>query len=96
MICRSVSGAGGGTVTNISQGQEPFAGVWSIVTPFGTTAVSSLQLTAVPVTASPVVEDAANSDFSFVRLATIPEPATLGLLGVGLLGLGTMLRRRSA
>jgi len=36
------------------------------------------------------------ADFAFVQVAEVPAPATLGLLGVGLIGLGVLARRQSA
>jgi hypothetical protein len=35
-----------------------------------------------------------NANIQYVQDAPVPEPSTLGLIGLGLLGLGAMKRRR--
>lgn len=91
----------GATVFNLSPSSNTGGGVYSILNPFGNTAIKGFSLTAQSnVTGPRSVSVTQNSDFALssvkVTAATaVPEPGTVGaLLGVGAMTGLTQLRRR--
>ena len=78
-------------VSTLSQGVEGQGGIFKIMNPFGTTALSQLELSAFNAGGS------GSTAYSFglvsVVYSTIPEPGTLTLMGLGALVLGLVRRR---
>jgi hypothetical protein len=82
-------------VTNISPATAGNGGTFRVSNPFGTELISSIDLIPWSIGAA----GPRNSDFGLVSVTytttAIPEPGTLGLVGVGLLGLAFAGRKRS-
>jgi hypothetical protein len=80
------------------EGGASGGGVWRIDNPFGKTAVSYLKFTAkLGLTGSDInVSDDRNSDNNIVDIdaSSVPEPATVLLLGFGLIGLAGFGQKR--
>ncbi|WP_405230256.1 PEP-CTERM sorting domain-containing protein [Lentisalinibacter sediminis] len=90
-----VNGVNVGGVENLDPANSDSAAVWSIRNPFGGTGVTGFGFTA---TASDNCFNDSRcnkqSDFSLVSVS-VPEPGTLALLGLGLLGIGLVRRRNT-
>lgn len=83
-------------VSTLSQGVEGQGGIFRILNPFGSTALTQLELIAFANGGS----GSANSSFGLVSLdyttTAIPEPGTLSLVGLGALGIALVRRRRAS
>lgn len=89
---------GPGTVTNLSPSTSTGGAVWKVTNPFGAIHdITSVQFTAL--NGSCGLGLCTNqSDFTLVQLQyePVPEPGTYAMLGLGLIGIGLVARRRTA
>ena len=82
-------------VTNLSPATGGNGGIFKIVNPFGTDLISQIQMSPWLIAGT----GSANSYFGLVSITytttAIPEPASLALVGVGVIGLAFAGRRRA-
>ncbi len=92
--------SGPGTLTNLSPSTASGGAVWLITNPFGGYPVDDI--VKVEFTALPGSCGSGNctnqSDFTLVQFQyePVPEPGTYAMLGLGLIGIGLLARRRAA
>lgn len=89
---------GSGTVTNLSPSTFFGGAVWRVDNPFGSLSdITSIRFTALAGTcgSGPCTNQ---SDYALVRFQyePVPEPGTYAMLGLGLIGIGLIARRRQA